>query len=126
MSRIELVTRYSEFLYTTDSSTQAWHVKGRKHFWKAGNPGYQATDLSTGTHHVKGRKRSGKGDNAGYHAFSFEVVRSQDCVAKTCHAIKPFPNKPWFLHVCSTCLLKTLREKEKEQYLLFPQCFLPI
>ena len=25
----------------------------------------------------------------------------------------PFPNKPWFLRVCSTSLLKTLREKEK-------------
>ena len=25
----------------------------------------------------------------------------------------PFPNNPWFLHVCSTYLLKTLREKEK-------------
>ena len=25
----------------------------------------------------------------------------------------PFPNKPWFLRVCSICLLKTLREKEK-------------
>ena len=25
----------------------------------------------------------------------------------------PFPNKPWFLCVCSTSLLKTLREKEK-------------
>ena len=24
-----------------------------------------------------------------------------------------FPNKPWFLHVCSTSLLKTLWEKEK-------------
>ena len=24
----------------------------------------------------------------------------------------PFPNKPWFLRVCSTSLLKTLREKE--------------
>ena len=24
-----------------------------------------------------------------------------------------FPKKPWFLHVCSTSLLKTLREKEK-------------
>ena len=23
------------------------------------------------------------------------------------------PNKPWFLHVCSTSLLKTLGEKEK-------------
>ena len=27
--------------------------------------------------------------------------------------INPFPNKPWFLHVCSTTLLKTLWEKEK-------------
>ena len=25
----------------------------------------------------------------------------------------PFPNKPWFLRVCCTSLLKTLREKEK-------------
>ena len=25
----------------------------------------------------------------------------------------PFPNKPWFSRVCSTSLLKTLREKEK-------------
>ena len=28
-------------------------------------------------------------------------------------SLKPFPNKPWFLHVCSTSLLKTLWEKEK-------------
>ena len=28
-------------------------------------------------------------------------------------SINPFPNKPWFLHVCSTSLLKTLCEKEK-------------
>ena len=27
--------------------------------------------------------------------------------------INPFPNKPWFLHVFSTSLLKTLRQKEK-------------
>ena len=25
----------------------------------------------------------------------------------------PFPNKPWFLRVCNTRLLKTLREKKK-------------
>ena len=29
------------------------------------------------------------------------------------HCVNPFPNKPWFLRVCSTSLLKTLREKEK-------------
>ena len=27
--------------------------------------------------------------------------------------VKPFPNKPWFLHVCSTSLLKTPWEKDK-------------
>ena len=27
--------------------------------------------------------------------------------------LNPFPNKPWFLRVCSTGLLKTLWEKEK-------------
>ena len=28
-------------------------------------------------------------------------------------SINPFPNKPWFLHVCCTSLLKTQWEKEK-------------
>ena len=28
-------------------------------------------------------------------------------------ALNPFPNKPWFLCVCSISLLKTLWEKEK-------------
>ena len=32
------------------------------------------------------------------------------CILKS---FNPFPNKPWFLHVCSTSLLKTLWEKEK-------------
>ena len=27
--------------------------------------------------------------------------------------LNPFPNKPWFLRVCRTSLLKTLWEKEK-------------
>ena len=42
----------------------------------------------------------------------------------------PFPNKPWFLHVCSISLLKTLWKKgeiaRNEQFLFFPQCFLPV
>ena len=29
------------------------------------------------------------------------------------YRFNPFPNKPWFLHDCSTSLLKTLWEKEK-------------
>ena len=32
---------------------------------------------------------------------------------KTPKYINSFPNKPWFLHLCSTSLLKTLWEKEK-------------
>ena len=43
--------------------------------------------------------------------------------------MNPFPNKPCFLCVCSTCLLKTLCEKgeitRKEQFLLFPHWLLP-
>ena len=30
-----------------------------------------------------------------------------------CHVLNPFPNKPWFLRVCSTSLSKTLWEKKK-------------
>ena len=34
-------------------------------------------------------------------------------VCKWVRRFNPFPNKPWFLRVCSTRLLKTLWEKEK-------------
>ena len=37
---------------------------------------------------------------------SFEI----SCLSLT---LNPFPNNPWFLHVCSSSLLKTLWEKEK-------------
>ena len=43
--------------------------------------------------------------------------------------VNPCPNKPWFLHVCSTSLLKTLLEKEKLLIMSnfsFSQCFLPV
>ena len=44
-----------------------------------------------------------------------------------CQIFNPFPNKPWFLRVCSTSLLKTLWGKEEiarnEQFLLFPTVF---
>ena len=44
--------------------------------------------------------------------------------------VNTFPNKPWFLRVCSTSLLKNTEGKgeiaRNEQFLLFPQCFLPI
>ena len=42
----------------------------------------------------------------------------------------PFPNKPWFLHVCSTSFFETTVGKGEiaryEQFLLFPKCFLPV
>ena len=41
----------------------------------------------------------------------------------------PFPNKPWFLRVCSTRPFKNTVGKGEiardEQFLLFPHCFLP-
>ena len=44
----------------------------------------------------------GKGENAGYQHFSLFL-----------QCFNPFPNKPWFLRVCSTSFSKTLWEKEK-------------
>ena len=65
-------------------------------------------------------------------------------VERTCN-FNPFPNKPWLLRVCSTCLLKNTVGKGEiarnkalqtgkntvgkgeiaryEQFLFFPQCF---
>ena len=49
---------------------------------------------------------------------------------RSLHDFNHFPNKPWFLRVYSVSLLKTLWEKgeiaRNEQFLLFPQCFLPV
>ena len=50
--------------------------------------------------------------------ISFCVVKKQIFSnGKNIHVIvfhfNPFPNKPWFLRVCRTSLLKTLLEKEK-------------
>ena len=49
-----------------------------------------------------------KGENAGYQHFCL----FQKC-SKGQRVVNPFPNKPWFLRVCKTSLLKTLWEKEK-------------
>ena len=61
---------------------------------------------------------------------SGSIKSSSVTVSQTtrCWSFNSFPNKPRFLRVCSTSLLKTLWEKEKllvkEPFLLFPQCFL--
>ena len=44
--------------------------------------------------------------------------------------LNPFPNKPCFLLVCSPFPFKNTSEKgeiaRNEQFLFFPQCFLPV
>ena len=66
----------------------------------------------------------------------FRHVKTRACFwkgSKTCglapsHQINPFPDKPRFLRVCSTRLLKTLWEKEKLLVMSnfsFSHCFLP-
>ena len=57
------------------------------------------------------------------------ITDTLDFVEITGFGFNLFPNKPWFLRVCITSLLKTLGKGEiarNEQFLLFPQCFLPI
>ena len=41
------------------------------------------------------------------------VDHNFSALSTTLICLNPFPNKPWFLRVCSTGLLKTLWEKEK-------------
>ena len=57
------------------------------------------------------------------------VVISFSCFKNLQENFKFFIFKPWFLRVCRTSLLKTLREKEKllvmNSFSFFPQCFLP-
>ena len=46
-------------------------------------------------------------------SYRSQVSRSLFVFFQPGHKVNPFPNKPWFLCVCSTSLLKTLGEKEK-------------
>ena len=54
----------------------------------------------------------GKGENAGNQHFSVSQTILVLFMIMLL-SVNPFPNKPWFLRVCSTSLLKTLWEKEK-------------
>ena len=46
--------------------------------------------------------------------FFFCLMKTNEKLKKKKESlVNPFPNKPWFLRVCSTSPLKTLREKEK-------------
>ena len=51
------------------------------------------------------------------------------CLRSNGPFVNPFPNKPWSLLFCIICLLKTVGKGDigrNEQFLIFPQCFLPI
>ena len=55
---------------------------------------------------------SKKFENSYLSSCQFAHLRkSHVCERTSC--INPFPNKPWFLHVCSTSLVKTLWEMER-------------
>ena len=56
--------------------------------------------------HIKNQGLFGKGLNGLLNVLS--VLRRY-----VYYHLNPFPNKPWFLRVCSTSLLKTVGEKEK-------------
>ena len=62
--------------------------------------------------------------------LSFEHFCWTNWFCQSTWDINPFPNKPLFLCVCHTSLLKSLHEKKKllirKQFFLFPQCFLPL
>ena len=49
-----------------------------------------------------------KGENAGNQKLSSSGTLNFKVIL--CVTVNPFPNKPWFLRVCSTGLLKTLWE----------------
>ena len=75
---------------------------------------YNRKENKLGKHCWKGRKASNQ------HFLLFLLYFAP---------FNPFPNKPWFLRVCSTRLLKTLWEKEKllvRRNFSFSQCFLPV
>ena len=60
--------------------------------------------------------------------FSVFSTQYDSCFLFYIH-FNPFPNKPWFLRVCSIFFENNVGKGEiarYEQFLLFPQCFLPI
>ena len=79
--------------------------------------------------------------SSSYPHFANAVFKACPCIGKISNKIKthalskenlvhPFPNKPWFLCVCSTSLSENSVGKgeiaRNEQFLLFPQCFIPV
>ena len=61
--------------------------------------------------------------------MSFGRVKSYSVEFEKIRCINLFPNKHLFLHICSTKSFENTVGKEEiarnEQFLLFPQCFLP-
>ena len=63
-------------------------------------------------------------------SLSVSWIEYQASHHKIWDPFNPFAYKPWFLRVCSTSLLKTLRAKEKllisSNFSYLPLCFLPV
>ena len=112
--------------------TQRWEFDLVKSIvGKGENAGYQEVAKTQRSKFDLGRIKSivGKGENAGYQEVTktqrskFDLGRVKSIVGKGENAgyqevspaglFNPFPNKPWFLRVYSTCLLKTLGKKDK-------------
>ena len=52
-------------------------------------------------------------EEVGGHTVLALSVRPSVCLSVRPSVLNPFPNKPWFLRVCSISLFKTMWEKEK-------------
>ena len=48
-------------------------------------------------------------NNKKYNTISITIEKGLLVLKENYEILNPFPNKPWFLRVCSTSLLKTLR-----------------
>ena len=73
-------------------------------------PGLESDTLTTEPP-WRGENIIGKEGSASYQHFLVFPQYIQKGLSSG--SFNPFPNKPWFFHVCSTSPLKTLREKEK-------------
>ena len=97
-------------------------MKPANSFWKSAFTLYNTLKLEKKNHN-KGNKRICILHVHITCTFTVKSVLETMCIKRppalrdhcsdTAILLNPFPNKPWFLRVCSTSLLKTLWEKEK-------------
>ena len=59
-------------------------------------------------------------------SLGFTYLKAEVMFELLQYKFNPFPNKPWFLHVCSISVENTVEKREiahNEQFLFFSQCF---